>query len=408
MVMIPKKKSIITFLYTNDVHGNISSFNVLEDLMKDCDEDNTIVVDAGDTFSEEYKGGLIEMCLKDIVDIWLPGNHDFLHYSQNIKNLLECKRPIVLCSNFFDKESKIVSHLIIDISGYRFLFLGLSAYIETDEFCYKDIGIVYSEIIGKYGYKVDFVILLSHLGMNEDIRIARNTEEIDIIIGGHSHSEIKSPFVINHTIIAQAGGFGKYAGKLQLHIKKGKIERFANKLFDAKECRINSKMYKRIEKVRFGKEKLFFLKKDLFYEKYSENPVIEGFLNNVLIHEQADGIMVNSSVFKTGFYKGGLNLEDLMGFFNYPIDFFLVYLTTEEIEKILKKSKKEDYLKIHFKTQSEYLGFDKKYKILVSDFLAHGGHYGGSLYPELKEKDKVHIEVDKLKIMIDVFKGLTI
>jgi 2',3'-cyclic-nucleotide 2'-phosphodiesterase (5'-nucleotidase family) len=404
--MISKKRSIITFLYSNDVHGNISSFNVLEELMEDCDENNTIVVDAGDTFSEEYQGKLVQLCLRDIVDIWLPGNHDFLYYPQNIKNLIECKRPIVLCSNLKDNEDKIKSQIIVEISGYRFLFLGLSAYVETDDFIYKDIGIAYSDIIGKYGYKVDFVVLVSHLGMNEDIRIARNTEEVDIIIGGHSHSEIKNPFVINHTIIAQAGGFGKYAGKLQLYIKSGKIERFTNKLYPSNEYTINAKMYNRIKKVRNDKEVLFFLEKDMYYEKYSENPVIEGFLNNVLLYGQSDGVMVNSSVFKTGFYKGELNSEDLLGFFNYPVEFYVVYLTKDEIEKILRKSKKEDYLKINFRPIDRCFLDNEKYKIVISDFLAQGGHYGGSLYPELKEKDKVLIKLDKLRIMIDVFKGL--
>ncbi|MCK9225148.1 MAG: metallophosphoesterase [Candidatus Muirbacterium halophilum] len=405
MVINLNKKIKLTFLYTNDIHGNIHSLNAVESIMENAKKENTVVIDAGDTFSHDYKGKLIENCIADIVDIWVPGNHDFISFPKNVFNIINKERPLVLSSNIKDKENKIKDYIIIDIKGYKFLFFGLSSEIISEKFICKDMGIVYADIIGKYNHQVDFVILISHLGINEDIRIARNTDEIDIIFGGHTHTEIKSTFVVNQTIIAQAGGFGKFAGKMELIIKKGKITNFSNKLILSKEYEINANMYKRFEEIRQGKEKHFHLIDNLFYEKYKDNIIIEGFLNELLNNYEADAVLINSSLFKTFFYKGNITSEDLLGFFNYRTKFFIMFLTCEEVEKVIKKSLKEDYLKLHF-LEKENLKCNEKLKIIVNDFLAEGGHYGGTLYPELREKNKIEVKTDNLNLVKSVFKKL--
>ncbi len=64
---------------------------------------------------------------------------------------------------------------------------------------------------------VDLVIALSHLGIDEDTALAAETTGIDVIIGGHSHSEVLAHRV-NESIIVQAGDYGRKLGKLTLTI----------------------------------------------------------------------------------------------------------------------------------------------------------------------------------------------
>jgi 5'-nucleotidase / UDP-sugar diphosphatase len=64
--------------------------------------------------------------------------------------------------------------------------------------------------------QVDLVICLSHSGVGDDEKLAASVDGIDVIIGGHSHTLLEEPIVVNDTIIVQAGYFGSDLGKLVL------------------------------------------------------------------------------------------------------------------------------------------------------------------------------------------------
>ncbi len=63
---------------------------------------------------------------------------------------------------------------------------------------------------------VDIVIAITHSGIDEDRELAREVSGIDIIIGGHSHTELFEPVIESGTVIAHAGSLGKYLGQLEL------------------------------------------------------------------------------------------------------------------------------------------------------------------------------------------------
>ncbi len=76
----------------------------------------------------------------------------------------------------------------------------------------------------------DLVICLSHGGVypsdektcqGEDIDLAKNVRHLDVVIGGHTHSELKEPYIINGKPIVQAASFGKRIGKLTLKRESG-------------------------------------------------------------------------------------------------------------------------------------------------------------------------------------------
>jgi 2',3'-cyclic-nucleotide 2'-phosphodiesterase (5'-nucleotidase family) len=62
------------------------------------------------------------------------------------------------------------------------------------------------------------IVVLSHLGSKKDRVVAESVAGIDLIIGGHDHVEFDPPLVIEQTIIAQAGDYGRYLGRLDLEI----------------------------------------------------------------------------------------------------------------------------------------------------------------------------------------------
>ncbi len=79
---------------------------------------------------------------------------------------------------------------------------------------------------------VDLVILLSHMGVlesgngtwgGEEVDLVKQVPGIDLVIGGHSHTPLHDPVMVNGTPIVQAGSEGQYLGELQLEITPGEV-----------------------------------------------------------------------------------------------------------------------------------------------------------------------------------------
>src|SRR5205814_9580351 len=75
--------------------------------------------------------------------------------------------------------------------------------------------------------KVDAVVLLSHNGMDVDLKLASRITGIDVILGGHTHDAVPQPISVTNpggvTLVTNAGSNGKYLAVLDLEIAKGKV-----------------------------------------------------------------------------------------------------------------------------------------------------------------------------------------
>jgi sulfur-oxidizing protein SoxB len=75
--------------------------------------------------------------------------------------------------------------------------------------------------------KVDAVVLLSHNGMDVDLKLASRVAGIDVILGGHTHDAVPQPIPVTNpggiTLVTNAGSSGKFLGVLDLELAKGKV-----------------------------------------------------------------------------------------------------------------------------------------------------------------------------------------
>lgn len=75
--------------------------------------------------------------------------------------------------------------------------------------------------------KVDAVVLLSHNGMDVDLKLASRVTGIDVILGGHTHDAVPQPIAVTNpggvTLVTNAGSNGKYLAVLDLDVAKGKV-----------------------------------------------------------------------------------------------------------------------------------------------------------------------------------------
>jgi 5'-nucleotidase len=243
----------ITILHTNDTHSRIDPFpanhnrfgnqggvvrraSLIEQIRKE--ESNVFLLDAGDVFQgtpyfNEFQGELEMKVMEHIkYDAMTMGNHDFDIGLAGFKKAYTQNATFpVICSNYDFSDTLLhdttVPHKVIEKGGVRVGVFG--------------VGVELSGLVGKVNYentryldpisianekamflrnelKCDLVICLSHLGYTyktnkiSDTILAQKTANIDLIIGGHTHTFLDEPTVFENSIgkkvLVNQVGFG--------------------------------------------------------------------------------------------------------------------------------------------------------------------------------------------------------
>ena len=259
----------ITILHTNDVHSHIDPFpkndplnpngggviaraNLINLIKKD--NPHTLVLDAGDVFQGtpyfNFFGGELELKLMSKMgyNASTLGNHEFDNGMEKLSKVLKHANFSFLNSNYTLKntplEDKIKSHEIFNINGIKIGIFGLGIELEglVEKKLYKGVKylnpIEISKDISddlKYNHNCDLIICLSHLGFSYskdknimcDLILAKQTKNIDLIIGGHTHTFLDEPVKVKNlenkdVIINQVGCFGINLGKIDFYFSENK------------------------------------------------------------------------------------------------------------------------------------------------------------------------------------------
>lgn len=182
----------------------------------------SLVLDCGDflqgtPFFNEY-GGEVEVDLMNKMgyDYVTLGNHEFDNGEVALANLLANARFKVVCCNYDLSNSPLqnvvatapqVHTLTIGERQVKVGILGLGVNLEGLAHPGNRKGVVYLEpapILEKLSKKLkqeegcDRVVVLSHLGIEHDKQLARDSEFVDVILGGHSHTYLEAPLVLNN------------------------------------------------------------------------------------------------------------------------------------------------------------------------------------------------------------------
>lgn len=131
----------------------------------------------------------------------------------------------ILCANLKTKtgEPFLPSNLIFEINGQSIGVIGVSVPMVTDRMKSKamsafiwelpiPVAISEAKIIRP---QVDLLIALTHIGVQNDRILAQKCPEIDIILGGHSHTILPKPEKVGQTWICQGGSHARFIGKYQ-------------------------------------------------------------------------------------------------------------------------------------------------------------------------------------------------
>lgn len=104
--------------------------------------------------------------------------------------------------------------------------------------------------------KPDLVVVISHNGMDVDLKMASRVTGIDVIFGGHTHDGMPAPTIVENvsgkTLVTNAGSNGKFLGVMDLDVKDGKLRGYRYRLLPVFSNLIepNAEMVKYIQEVR--------------------------------------------------------------------------------------------------------------------------------------------------------------
>ena len=259
-----KSKKHITILHTNDTHSHIEPFEAshykyankggvarrattVEAIRKE--NPNTLLLDAGDIFQGtpyfNYFGGELEFKLMSMLkyDVATIGNHDFDNSIEGLYKQLPNANFNFVSANYDFKNTILDSHvkpyqtfvkdgIKIGVFGLGVELQGLvhpKMYKETKYLDPLEISQDMSRIL-KEEEHCDLIICLSHLGYHyknkpdkiSDLKLAKASKNIDLIIGGHTHTFLPKPTVVRNSIdenilVNQVGCYGINIGRIDFY-----------------------------------------------------------------------------------------------------------------------------------------------------------------------------------------------
>ena len=247
--LFPQAKTI-TILHTNDIHANfvpheatwirsnpkpmVGGLNELSfavDSIRRIDT-ATLLLDAGDVMTgnpiTEYPyhgalgGALFEMMNMIGYETWCLGNHDFDLGQKNLLQLTTIAAFPTVSANVVNDDNGYPlnnkPYVIIKKNGLSIGIIGIMSqqlYGLVNQTNLVGIKVLFptataQKFIDELLPKTDLIIALTHEGVEDDSLLAMKVIGLNVIVGGHSHTRLKTPKLVNGVIIVQAGTAAEY------------------------------------------------------------------------------------------------------------------------------------------------------------------------------------------------------
>jgi 2',3'-cyclic-nucleotide 2'-phosphodiesterase (5'-nucleotidase family) len=288
---------LLQIIHTNDLHsffegsrtgkGGYSRIKTLVDRLKTdaaAKGIKTLFLDAGDFgegssfyFSNKGSDSLRALDLLG-VDVTVLGNHDFMLGGEDLSRQITDSnlQAHLLSANLKGKplmglKNKIKDYVDYDLEGMKIRIFGLT----TPEIHYQypllpngyighshNRGVRIAGNAKKDG--VDFLIALTHIGLDKDSILASHTRSVDMIVGGHSHIRLEQPKMVENLDgdiipILQAGAHGLAIGSLIVDVLgEGESKLIDYRLYDiTRDITEDSEVKKFVDEAYLNRERYF-------------------------------------------------------------------------------------------------------------------------------------------------------
>ena len=249
----------LILLHTNDTHSRIEPVPESDKYNPDLggvvrraayvekmrnENDNVLLFDAGDflqgtpyfnMFKGEVEIEAMNMLKYDAVTL---GNHEFDYGMEVLVDLVKKAEFPIVCTNYDFSDTEIADiikpyHIIykdgvkIGVIGANVDPKGLvaSTNYEGMKFLPANETLNKTAEMLRNNLKCDMVVCISHMGIRSELELAEKSRNIDIIIGGHSHTFMQEPSIRNNldgkeVMVFQTNGRGVYVGRIDVELSK--------------------------------------------------------------------------------------------------------------------------------------------------------------------------------------------
>jgi len=271
----------ISILHTNDLHQNLGPLPRIAGYVAGYKRDhpNTVFVDAGDWFDRGSslvrltRGETLYGAMESMgYDMWIVGNHDWAYGGERLVDLMKRYPVPVLATNLATTRTSlpknIVRTVVKEFDGVRVGFFGIT--LDTygknprsrPNLYVLDCRVETARAVAELKKRgVDIIVAVTHLGFEKmshevgrsfhpsDQDLVAANPDIDVVIGGHSHTLLKEKTVRevykrSGAIITQAGASGRYVGRLTLHIDKAESGKPIIRSFDVEAVTVTDALSK--------------------------------------------------------------------------------------------------------------------------------------------------------------------
>ena len=258
----------LDFAAAAETYGKVGGFAHLKTLVDrqraEVADGHSLLLDGGDTWQGSATAlwtrgkDMVEACNRLGVDI-MTGHWEFTYQQDEIlENVSEFKGEFIAQNVYVSEEAMFDDapvydedtghafkpYTIREIGGRRVAVIGQafpytpianpSRFIPDWSFGIRDSEM--QDLVDKIRseQRPDAVIVLSHNGMDVDIKMASIVTGVDFILGGHTHDAVPKPVVVSNpggkTVVTNAGSNGKFLAVLDLDIGEGKVNDYRYRL----------------------------------------------------------------------------------------------------------------------------------------------------------------------------------
>ncbi|THE09887.1 bifunctional metallophosphatase/5'-nucleotidase [Bacillus timonensis] len=366
--------------HTNDLHSHFDRWPKITKYITEMrqlhqqNNEEMLLIDIGDhidrfhPISEASYGKTNVKLLNQLqYDYATIGNNEGITMSyEHLDSLYDEAEFKVLLANLFDKNGKLPKwacpyDIYVLPSGFKIGIIGLTVhYIGLYKLLgwnIKDALVVLRETLAELKDQTDMILLLSHLGINEDEQIARDFPEVDVLLGGHTHHLLENGKRINNTLLCCAQKYGNYIGHVTLHIdseQKKLIESTANviatkSLPESKETNDILSHYL-LESIQMLKDDVIAVIDEPLISDWFAETSFSKLLAEVL-REWCDGdlSMVNAGLLLDSLPAGKVTREDLHRICPHPINPCKVWVMGDELKEIILQANTKEMESLRIK-----------------------------------------------------------
>lgn len=403
----------LTLLHSNDIHGDffaedvnstsVGGISLLSGYINKvrAEEENTVYCIAGDMIcgsiiDSEYHG----LSTIDIINILKPdvatvGNHEIDYGIAHMLFMEKCADFPIINANLRIKNKKrlFTPYYKKSIGGINILFIGVitedvlskigsGSLIDT----FVDLNDA-AEEIGKIcdtqnKNDVDLTVLLTHIGIEKDKELAAALDPswgVDIIIGGHSHTYIEKPEIVNNIPIVQAACGTDYVGRFDILVntEENSIHSYQWKCVPITDtiCETDEALNKLIEKYKSETDKIYsrcitrFRRQLTHPSRYCETEIGGLFADVFMDTVGVDIMLVASGSIRTKTLGPIVTYADLTECFPYDDAIHMIRITGSQFKRMVVHMMRDevwegDHCEFYQFSRGVHIVYDKSARML--------------------------------------------